>query len=126
MLDATAFYPPGIGQPHDAGALAGPRVLSVRKEGDDVWHILGSDGPLPRVGDTVHGETDWQRRHALRRTHTAVHVPCSVIWNEWGTVVTGGNMEPLSARMDFEFAALPEGTEPKGKGDKRIRSVVEA
>jgi misacylated tRNA(Ala) deacylase len=61
------------------------------------------------VGDTVRVEVDWDRRHALMRTHTALHVLCGVIWNEWGTAVTGGNMEPLSARMDFEFDPLPEG-----------------
>jgi misacylated tRNA(Ala) deacylase len=108
-LDRTTFYATGGGQPHDTGTLAGLPVVDVRKEGDDVWHTLGGDGPLPSVGDTVHGEVDWERRHALMRTHTALHVLCGVIWNEWGTAVTGGNMEPLSARMDFEFDPLPEG-----------------
>jgi misacylated tRNA(Ala) deacylase len=61
------------------------------------------------VGDRVHGSIDWDRRHALMRTHTALHVLCGVIWNEWAKAVTGGNMEPLSARMDFEFDPLPEG-----------------
>jgi misacylated tRNA(Ala) deacylase len=108
-LDRTAFYPTGGGQPHDTGTLAGLPVTDVRKEGDDVWHTLGGDGALPSVGDTVHGELDWERRHRLMRTHTALHTLCGVIWNEWGTAVTGGNMEPLSARMDFEFDPLPEG-----------------
>src|SRR5205085_10732287 len=93
----------------DTGTLAGHPVVSVRKDGDHVWHVLGGDGPLPAVGDQVHGEIDWERRHDLMRTHTALHVLCGVIWNEWGTAVTGGNMEPLSARMDFEFDPLPEG-----------------
>ena len=57
----------------------------------------------------MHGVIDWQRRHRLMRTHTAMHVLCGVIWNEWHVHVTGGNMEPLSARMDFEFDPLPEG-----------------
>jgi misacylated tRNA(Ala) deacylase len=108
-LDRTAFYPTGGGQPHDTGVLAGLPVTAVRKEGDDAWHTLGGDGPLPAVGDTVHGEVDWERRHALMRTHSALHVLCGVIWNEWRVPVTGGNMEPLSARMDFEFDPLPEG-----------------
>jgi misacylated tRNA(Ala) deacylase len=109
QLDRTAFYPTGGGQPHDTGVLAGARVVSVNKEGDDVWHTLDADGDLPAPGDQVHGEIDWERRHALMRTHTALHVLCGVIWNEWGKAVTGGNMEPLSARMDFEFDPLPEG-----------------
>jgi misacylated tRNA(Ala) deacylase len=108
-LDRTAFYPTGGGQPHDTGVLGGLPVTEVRKgDGDLVWHTLG-DGDLPAAGDTVHGELDWARRHALMRTHSALHVLCGVIWNEWAKAVTGGNMEPLSARMDFEFDPLPEG-----------------
>jgi len=106
-LDRTAFYPTGGGQPHDTGRIGDARVVDVRKEGEEVWHTL--DGPAPAVGDEVEGEIDWDRRHQLMRTHTALHVLCGVIWNEWGTAVTGGNMEPLSARMDFEFDPLPEG-----------------
>lgn len=111
-LDRTVFYATGGGQPHDTGTLAGLEVVDVRKDGDHVWHTLAGDGALPAVGDGVHGEIDWERRHALMRTHTALHVLCGVIWNEWGRAVTGGNMEPLAARMDFEFDPLPEGFGP--------------
>ena len=107
-LDRTLFYPTGGGQPHDTGRLGDATVVDVRKEGDDVWHVIDGDG-VPSVGDTVTGEVDWERRHALMRTHTALHILCGVIWNEWGVPVTGGNMEPLTARMDFEFDPLPEG-----------------
>jgi len=109
-LDATAFYPTGGGQPHDTGTLNGAVVTDVRKEGPLVWHTVDAGGSTPfAVGDTVHGVIDWDRRHRLMRTHTALHVLCGVIWNEWGKSVTGGNMEPLAARMDFEFDPLPEG-----------------
>jgi len=107
-LDRTAFYPTGGGQPHDTGTLAGLAVIDVRKEGDLAWHTVG-DGDLPAVGATVVGEVDPDRRWALMRTHTALHVLCGVIWNEWRVPVTGGNMEPLAARMDFAFDPLPEG-----------------
>jgi misacylated tRNA(Ala) deacylase len=110
-LDRTVFYPTGGGQPHDIGVLrhAGgeARVVAVRKEGPEVWHTL--DGPVPAVGTEVSGEIDWDRRHALMRTHSALHVLCGVIWHEWGVPVTGGNMEPLAARMDFELDPTPEG-----------------
>lgn len=109
VLDRTIFYPTGGGQPHDTGTLADLPVEDVRKEGDLVWHTLGGDGALPAVGDTVAAEVDWDRRHQLMRTHTALHVLCGVIWNEWGVPVTGGNMEPLTARMDFELDPTPEG-----------------
>jgi misacylated tRNA(Ala) deacylase len=109
VLDQTAFYVTGGGQPHDTGTLGAARVTDVRKDRDtgDVVHLL--DGPAPAVGESVHGVIDWERRHALMRTHTALHVLCGVIWNEYKCAVTGGNMEPLSARMDFEFDPLPEG-----------------
>src|SRR3954449_13320803 len=104
-LDRTAFYATGGGQPHDTGTLAGSPVVEVRKEGDDVWHTLA--GAVPAVGDEVEGEVDWDRRHQLMRTHTAMHILCGVVWNEWGTLVTGSNMAPLSARRAFAFAPLP-------------------
>ena len=112
-LDRTAFYATGGGQPHDTGALAQLPVVDVRKEGDLVWHTLGGDGPLPVAGDEVHGEVDWDRRNALMRTHSALHVLCGVIWHEWRVPVTGGNMEPLSARMDFELDPTPENFGPR-------------
>jgi misacylated tRNA(Ala) deacylase len=112
-LDRTAFYPTGGGQPHDLGTLAGAAVVNVRKgpSSDDsfswVWHEL--DGPVPAEGDIVRGVVASDRRFALMRTHTAMHILCGVIWNEWKVPVTGGNMEPLSGRMDFEFDPVPEG-----------------
>jgi misacylated tRNA(Ala) deacylase len=112
-LDRTVFYPVGGGQPHDTGTLRWDGgcalVTEVRKDGEAIWHTLVIDGSPPPVGSAVRGEVDWDRRHALMRTHTALHVLCGVIWNEWSTPVTGGNMEPLAARMDFEFDPLPEG-----------------
>jgi misacylated tRNA(Ala) deacylase len=108
-LDRTAFYVTGGGQPHDTGMLrwdgGHARVTDVRKRDDKVWHTL--DGDIPPAGGAVTGEIDWDRRHALMRTHTALHVLCGVIWNTWGKAVTGGDMQPLSARMDFEFDPLP-------------------
>ncbi len=106
-LDQTAMYPTGGGQPHDTGLMNGVAVTDVKKEGTLVWHTL--DGALPTVGESVAVTIDWDRRHKLMRTHSALHVLCGVIWNEWRVPVTGGNMEPLSARMDFEFDPLPEG-----------------
>ena len=115
-LDRTVFYATGGGQPHDVGTLADSsgnewQVVEVRKQGDLVWHSLALDDGVepPASGQPVTGTIDWGRRLRLMRTHTALHILCGVIWNEWGVLVTGGNMEPLSARMDFEFNPLPEG-----------------
>jgi misacylated tRNA(Ala) deacylase len=112
VLDRSAFYPTGGGQPHDTGTLTwgaeSAAVTDVRKEGATVWHSIAGT-VLPARGATVTGTLDWDRRHKLMRTHTAMHILCGVVWNEWGTLVTGGNMDPLSARMDFEFDPLPDG-----------------
>ena len=110
-LDRTLFYPTGGGQPHDLGQLAGADIVDVRKDGLTVWHQLV--GTLPSQGEQVTGTIDWDRRLHLMRTHTALHVLCGVIWNRWGVPVTGGNMEPLRARMDFAFDPLPEGFGPE-------------
>ena len=109
-LDATAFYATSGGQPHDTGTLrwdGGSAAVTDVRGHDVVWHTI--DGDAPAAGTAVHGELDWERRHALMRTHTALHILCGVIYNTWGVSVTGGNMAPLSARMDFEFDPLPEG-----------------
>ncbi len=129
-LDATAFYPTGGGQPHDTGELAWPagevraasQVVDVAKEGVVAWHLVS--GPIPNLGAKVTGRIDWDRRHALMRTHTALHILCGVIWNEFGKAVTGGNMEPLSARMDFEFDPLPEGF--GATIERRVNEEIEA
>ncbi len=114
-LDRTAFYPTGGGQPHDTGVLAGLAVVDVRHGDGQVWHTVrvAASDIVPAPGDAVRGTVDWSRRHALMRTHTALHVLCGVIWNEWRVPVTGGNMEPLTARMDFEFDPLPEEFGPR-------------
>jgi len=117
VLDATVFYPGGGGQPADAGTLARVRdgaswvVRGARKVGGEIGHELAIAGAvtsdvLPQVGDTLTAEIDWNRRHLLMRTHTALHVLCGVVWRDWGAQVTGGNMEPGSGRMDFEFERM--------------------
>jgi len=105
VLDRTAFYVAGGGQPCDMGWLeAGGQRWQVRKverkEGR-VVHVL--DREPPPAGTTVAGLLDWERRYALMRTHTAMHVLCGVVWRDYGALVTGGQMEPLRGRMDFEF-----------------------
>ena len=109
-LDRTAFYPGGGGQPNDVGTLMvgdlALAVTKVRKIGDVVWHELA--GEPPAVGASVRGVLDWERRHKLMRTHTAMHILCGVIWRDYGASVTGGNMEPLRGRMDFEFESMKQ------------------
>jgi misacylated tRNA(Ala) deacylase len=104
VLDRTAFYPGGGGQPNDVGMLDSLKVTKVRKAGDDVLHVV--EGELPAVGARVHGVLDWDRRYKLMRTHTAMHVLCGTVFRDYGALVTGGDMEPLKGRMDFEFERL--------------------
>ena len=103
-LDRTAFYPGGGGQPPDVGTLGGAQVVGLKKDAGLMWHEL--DGDVPDVGDTVTGELDWERRYSLMRTHTAMHILCGVIWRDYGAKVTGGGMQPLRGRMDFEFERM--------------------
>ena len=107
VLDQSAFYPGGGGQPCDFGTLTVSGVdfpvSKVKKQGDDVLHFIGGEAALPAVGSSAHGVIDWERRYKLMRTHTALHILCGVIWRDWGAQVTGGNMDPLEARMDFEL-----------------------
>lgn len=125
-LAATAFYPGGGGQPHDTGVLqAGERtfpVVAVERRGDDVWHRL--EGGLPALGERVAGRLDWERRYALMRTHTALHLLCGVVWRDYGAKVTGGNMEPLRGRLDFEFESLTR--ELADEIAERVNREVEA
>jgi misacylated tRNA(Ala) deacylase len=107
-LDRTAFYPGGGGQPNDVGRLAwdggSAQVVKVTRRGADLVHTLHGD--VPAVGTRVQGALDWERRYQLMRTHTALHVLCGVVWRDYGASVTGGNMEPLKGRMDFEFETM--------------------
>ena len=110
ILDRTAFYPGGGGQPCDFGTLTVDGVTypveKVKKQGEDVLHFLGGDLPLPSTGTAAHGALDWARRYELMRTHTAMHVLCGTVFRDYGALVTGGDMEPLKGRMDFEFASM--------------------
>jgi misacylated tRNA(Ala) deacylase len=108
VLNQTAFYPGGGGQPCDIGHLdvAGERweVRKVGRKEGRVVHYL--DQEPPPVGTSVKGFLNWERRYALMRTHTAMHVLCGVVWRDYGASVTGGNMQPLKGRMDFEFERM--------------------
>jgi misacylated tRNA(Ala) deacylase len=115
VLDATVFYPGGGGQPSDAGWLeavdVGGRTWAVTgatKQGDDVVHLLPADSAQhgPPIGERVRVSIDWDRRHLLMRTHTALHALCGVVWRDYRAQVTGGNMEPGAGRMDFEFERM--------------------
>ncbi len=107
VLDQSAFYPGGGGQPCDFGTLEVAGVMypveKVKKQGDDVLHFLGGTDSLPAVNSASHGTLDWARRYQLMRTHTALHILCGTVFRDYGAKVTGGDMDPLKGRMDFEF-----------------------
>ncbi|NOT03715.1 MAG: alanyl-tRNA editing protein [Anaerolineales bacterium] len=107
VLDRSAFYPGGGGQPCDFGSLEAAGVIypveKVKKQGDDVLHFLGGSDSLPPVNSASRGTLDWVRRYQLMRTHTALHILCGTVFRDYGAKVTGGDMDPLKGRMDFEF-----------------------
>ena len=110
VLDQSAFYPGGGGQPCDFGSLTvggvSYPVEKVKKQGDDVLHFLGGTSALPAPGSATNGTLDWVRRHQLMRTHTALHILCGTVFRDYGAKVTGGDMDPLKGRMDFEFETM--------------------
>ncbi|WP_433530064.1 alanyl-tRNA editing protein [Micromonospora sp. CA-263727] len=110
VLDRSAFYPGGGGQPPDHGVLlwqgVQTRIVGTRKA-DDLWLIPAEDDPLPPAGSTVTGAVQDERRSRLMRTHSGLHVLCGVVFRDFGALVTGGNMEPGEARMDFNLPEVP-------------------
>jgi misacylated tRNA(Ala) deacylase len=112
VLDRSAFYPGGGGQPPDHGVLlwqgVQTRIVGTRK-GDDLYLLPAEGDPLPPPGATVTGAVEDVRRSLLMRTHSGLHVLCGVVFRDFGALVTGGNMEPGEARMDFNLPEVPEG-----------------
>ena len=110
ILDQTAFYPGGGGQPADSGYLSHNesryKISRAKKAGEHVLHLVEGGLPLPEIGSIVQGEIDWERRYQLMRTHTAMHILCGAIFRDYGALVTGGDMDPLAGRMDFEFETM--------------------
>ena len=111
VLDKTVFYPGGGGQPCDTGTIkwdGGSSELSKvsRVDGKLVHKVEDS---MPDVGESITGVIDWDKRYQLMRTHTALHILCGVVWRDYAAQVTGGNMTPLQARMDFELSEMSSG-----------------
>lgn len=105
QVESTVLFPGGGGQPADEGWISRgnmrSRVLKIEKDSKATWYVI--DGALPPLKEVVELVIDWERRYQLMRTHTAMHILCGVIWRDYQAQVTGGNMEPLNGRMDFEF-----------------------
>ena len=110
LLSRTAFFPGGGGQPCDTGTLSTSlgklEVGRAKRDQGGIWHSVVGDSELPAAGAEVHGELDWERRHVVMRTHTALHILCGVIWEEFRIPVTGGNMEVGVGRLDFPLEAI--------------------
>lgn len=112
IVDRSAFYPGGGGQPPDHGVLlwngVQTRIVDVRR-GDDPALVPHPDDPLPPVGTRVRGAIEDERRTALMRTHSGLHLLSGVVFRDFGALVTGSNMDPLSGRLDFNLPEVPEG-----------------
>lgn len=113
VLDRSAFYPGGGGQPPDTGVLlwggVATRIAGARKTVDDVYLIAAEGEPVPPVGTAVRGALDDRRRSALMRTHSALHLLNGVVYRDFDLLVTSAGMEPLEGRMDFDLPQVPDG-----------------
>ena len=108
QFEKSIIYPGGGGQAKDHAVIEiGGRTFDLKdckKDDRGIWYVL--DDIDFNLQDFAVIRLDWERRYNLMRTHTAMHILCGVVWNEYQKKVTGGNMEPLKARMDFEFEGL--------------------
>ena len=128
VLDRTAFYIGGGGQPCDVGTLTDAasgtayKVTKVARAGGAIVHTIDGDA-VPASGTALHGAIDWDRRYLLMRTHTALHILCGVVWRDYGALVTGGDMRPGTARMDFELENMS--AEFAGEVEALVNAEVE-
>jgi misacylated tRNA(Ala) deacylase len=108
VLDRTAFYPQGGGQPSDQGTVVfGSSVFpvsEVRREAGQVWHVLGAHSLT--AANPVQGTVDWSRRYAHMRHHTALHILSAAVFRLYGGLVTGGQLHQDHARLDFDLDLL--------------------
>ncbi len=112
ILNKSAFYPGGGGQPTDSGLILFNgtefKVKRVKRIEGQYVHLIEGDMSLPPIGATINATIDWVLRYKLMRTHTAMHILCGVVFRDYGALVTGGNMKPLQGRMDFEFETMKQ------------------
>jgi misacylated tRNA(Ala) deacylase len=110
ILDRTAFFPGGGGQVPDSGIILWQdqtfRVVRAKHSPEGILHLIEDASALPPVGAEITGILDWERRYQVMRTHTAMHILCGTIFRDYGAQVTGGDMDPLKGRMDFEFESM--------------------
>ena len=112
VLDKSAFYPGGGGQPPDHGVLLWSGVQTAivgARRGDDIRLIPADGDPIPPPGTPVHGALEDERRTALMRTHSGLHLLSGVVFRDFGALVTGSNMDPLTGRLDFNLEEVPPG-----------------
>ena len=127
-LDATVFFPGGGGQMPDRGTITWDNrqqeasVIALNKRDDVVWHTL--DRLPPPIGTEIVGTIDWEFRYQMMRTHTALHILCGTIWKEFGVQVTGGQMYPDKARMDFAMENLNK--ERIAYIEEKVNEAIEA
>ena len=107
ILDRTAFYPEGGGQPTDTGKLSHKteelRVIKVIQRGEQVYHYL--DGDIPE-GTNVHGEIDWEKRYAYMRLHSGEHL-LTGLFEEEGS---GPKVFSSFSQLDFKPSSIDENT----------------
>lgn len=124
-LSQSLFYPTSGGQPGDTGTLQvanqNLKIATTRKdkEQDEVLHIPAEGCSLPRIGDKVTGQIDWETRYKHMRMHTSMHLLCSLIEG----YATGGQIGAEKSRLDFD---VPSGVYDKETLTEQMNVLIEA
>ncbi len=119
ILDKTAFYPKGGGQPSDTGEIDGCRVNKAIKKGNKVKHVL--ENIDFEEGNKVHGELDWDRRYSHMKYHTAQHILSAIVLEEYDGKTTGNQLYQDRARIDFDIDLSNKIDEL----EKKVNEVIE-
>ncbi|MFA4908024.1 MAG: alanyl-tRNA editing protein [archaeon] len=130
VLDKTAFYPQGGGQPSDSGKIIADgkeyNVVFAKAFGDEISHEIEGANELSE-GRSVKAELDWERRYKLMRMHTAAHVLAKCIYDKTGSLITGNQLGERESRMDFNVSSLEKEFlgEIEGKANEAIAGNLE-
>lgn len=107
LLEETIFFPQTSTEPGDIGKINNSIVVGLKKEGDEIWHILNNP-PIFKEGDTVNLQIDWDKRHKMLRLHSALHLWAGVFDLHFKERAVAGVVKSNSAYLVFKHELTDE------------------